>query len=96
MDGRTVRNERQGGGKSSGEETVVGKEGISKIKRHSFKHINPVKLQYITLNPPQLSCLLVISTEGHVCYHTPTYSDQGHIPTSLWLRTFQQFKHTPD
>ena len=43
---------------------------ISKIKRHSFKHINPVKLQYIMLKPPQLSCLLTISTEGHVCVIT--------------------------
>ena len=65
---------------------------ISKIKRHSFKHINPSKPQYIMLDPPQLSCLLVISTEGHMCYHGPTYSDQGYIPVCLWHCNFQQFE----
>lgn len=51
------------------------KSKISEIRHSlSLKHINPVKLQYIMLNPPQLSCLLAISTEGHACYRTPTHS----------------------
>ncbi len=51
------------------------KSKISKIKRHSFTYSNPVKLQYIMLNPPQLSCLLAISTEGPcVLSHSSTLS----------------------
>lgn len=88
-----MRNERRGGERYCGEETVVGKEGNKQDKKHSFKHINPSKPQYIMLDPPQLSCLLVIRTEGHVCYHGATYSDQGYIPACLWHRNFQQFEH---
>lgn len=66
---------------------------ISKIKRHSFKHINSVKLQYIMPDPPQPCCLLAICTEGAMRYHTPTHSGQGYMLQCSRLHTFQQFKH---
>lgn len=93
---RTVRNEKHGGGGGEGsvaKTQLWEKSKISKIKRHSFKHINPVKLVYIMLNPPQFSGALAISTEAHVCYRTPTHSGQGYIPAFYGQCTFRQFKH---
>lgn len=59
---------------------------ISKITRHSFKHINCVKLQYIMLDPPQLFCLLALRA---ICVITPpTHSGQGYTPAYFMAAHF--------
>lgn len=64
---------------------------ISKITRHSFKHINCVKLQYIMLDPPQLFCLLALRA---ICVITPQHTLAKVIPLHiLWQHIFLQFKH---
>lgn len=65
---------------------------ISKITRHSFKHINRLKLQYIMLDPPRLCCLLALRAMRVITLqHTLAKVISLHV---LWQCTFLWFKHT--